>query len=56
MFQQIVTLQDLIKVKEEKLEIQPTSRNRVELSKAEADLKKYLVIEKEYLKQKAGMK
>jgi len=44
------------KVKEAQLEINPSAGNREELSKAEADLKKYLHMEEEYWKQKAGMR
>ncbi|XP_049388501.1 uncharacterized protein LOC125852861 [Solanum stenotomum] len=52
----IATLEDVIKVKEEQLEVQPTQANRAELSKMEAELRKYLSIEEEYWRQKAGMK
>ncbi|KAG5586748.1 hypothetical protein H5410_047182 [Solanum commersonii] len=37
-------------------EIQPSIRNRSELSKVEAELKKYLRIEEEFWRQKAEMK
>ncbi|KAH0712342.1 hypothetical protein KY289_008301 [Solanum tuberosum] len=39
-FQQIATIEDVIKVKEAQLEIQPSESNRVELHKMEAELKK----------------
>lgn len=55
-FQQISTLEDVIKVKEIQLEIRQSVQNRVELYKAQADLKRYLKIEEEFWKQKAGMK
>ncbi|XP_015167468.1 uncharacterized protein [Solanum tuberosum] len=55
-FQSIATLEDEIRVKECQLEINPTAENRSELNKAEAELKKYLYIEEEFWKQKAGMK
>lgn len=55
-FQRIATLEDLIKAKEVQLELHPTSINRSELSKAEAELRKYLVVEKEYWRQQAGMR
>ncbi|XP_015158226.1 uncharacterized protein [Solanum tuberosum] len=53
---QISTVEDVIKVKETQLEIFPTVQNRAELSRMEAELRKYLRIEEEYWKQKAGMK
>ncbi|XP_015161972.1 uncharacterized protein [Solanum tuberosum] len=49
-FQQIATVEDLIKVKETQLEILPTVENRAELSRMETKLRKYLKIEKEYWK------
>ncbi|XP_049389010.1 uncharacterized protein LOC125853369 [Solanum stenotomum] len=54
-FQQIATLEDVIKTKEIQLEMAPTKSNRVELHKAEADIKRYKHIEEEYWKQKAEM-
>ncbi|KAG5630392.1 hypothetical protein H5410_002109 [Solanum commersonii] len=54
--QQIATLEDVIKVKEAQFEINPSAGNMEELSKAEADLKKFLHLEEEYWKQKAGMR
>lgn len=38
------------------LEINPTTGNKDELNKSEAELNKYLHIKEEYWKQKAGMK
>ncbi|WMV41297.1 hypothetical protein MTR67_034682 [Solanum verrucosum] len=55
-FQQIATIEDVIKVKEAQLEIQPSESNRTELSKVEAELKKYLTLEEDFWRQKAGMK
>ncbi|WMV21122.1 hypothetical protein MTR67_014507 [Solanum verrucosum] len=55
-FQQIATIEDMIRVKEIQLEIQPSASNRAELSKVEADLKKYLQVEEDFWRQKAGMK
>ncbi|XP_059306203.1 uncharacterized protein LOC132057591 [Lycium ferocissimum] len=55
-FQQISTLEDVIKVKELQLELNPTGLNREELHKAQVDLNRYLTIEEEYWKQKSGMK
>uniref|UniRef100_M1AL69 RNA-directed DNA polymerase (Reverse transcriptase); Ribonuclease H n=1 Tax=Solanum tuberosum TaxID=4113 RepID=M1AL69_SOLTU len=55
-FQQIATMEDVIKVKEDQLEIQPSASNRADLNKVEAELKKYLRLEEEFWRQKAGMK
>jgi len=55
-FQKIATLEDVVKTKEVQLEISPTVENRSSLSKAEAELKRYLHIEEEYRKHKASMK
>ncbi|KAH0693029.1 hypothetical protein KY290_021200 [Solanum tuberosum] len=55
-FEKMATLEDLVRVKEIQLEISPTKGNRCELSKTEAELRKYLNIEEEYWRQKAGMK
>lgn len=55
-FLQVATLEDIIKVKEAQLEIMPSSENRTELCKVEADLRKYLKLEEEYWKQKAGLR
>uniref|UniRef100_A0A0V0IHV1 Putative ovule protein n=1 Tax=Solanum chacoense TaxID=4108 RepID=A0A0V0IHV1_SOLCH len=55
-FQQIATLEDMIRVNETQLEMSPTEANRATLSKANAELKRYLKIEEEYWRQKAGMK
>ncbi|XP_059295509.1 uncharacterized protein LOC132048840 [Lycium ferocissimum] len=49
-FQQIATLEDVIKVKELQLEVNPTGVNREQLHKAQVDLNRYLSIEKEYWK------
>ncbi|XP_049413166.1 uncharacterized protein LOC125876094 [Solanum stenotomum] len=55
-FQQIATIEDIIKVKEAQLEIQHSATNRAELSKEEAKLKKFLKLEEDFWRQKAGMK
>uniref|UniRef100_A0A0V0H9Y4 Putative ovule protein n=1 Tax=Solanum chacoense TaxID=4108 RepID=A0A0V0H9Y4_SOLCH len=55
-FQQVATLEDLVKTKEIQLEINPSGENRNALKMAEAKLKRYLHIEEEYWKQKACMK
>lgn len=49
-------MEDVIKVKEEHIEIQPTLKNRKKLSKAEADLKRLIKIEEDFWKQNAGIK
>jgi len=55
-FQQVATLEDIVKAKEMQLEINPTEENKSSLRKTEAELKRYLHIEKDYWKQKAGMR
>lgn len=55
-FQNVATLEDVVKVKEAQLEIQPTPQNREKLSKPESNLKRVRKIEKEYWKRKTGMK
>ncbi|KAH0721346.1 hypothetical protein KY290_006336 [Solanum tuberosum] len=55
-FQQIATIEDVIKVKEAQMEIHPSESNREGLRKVEAELKKFLKMEEEFWKQKAGMK
>ncbi|KAG5586862.1 hypothetical protein H5410_047296 [Solanum commersonii] len=47
-FQQIATLEDIIKVKEAQLQIHPSVDIKAELSKVEADLKKYLRLEEDF--------
>lgn len=42
------TLEDIIQVKEAQLEVDPSPENRVELSKVEAELKRYLKLEEEF--------
>lgn len=55
-FQQIITLEDVIKVKEVQFEIYPTPENRAELRRAEKDLRRLLKIEEKFWKQNSGMK
>ncbi|XP_060183220.1 uncharacterized protein LOC132613188 [Lycium barbarum] len=55
-FQQISTLEDTIKIKELQFELAPTLTNREELHKEQAELCRFLYLEEEYWKQKAGMK
>lgn len=42
-----VTIEDIIQVKEAQLEVNPSPKNGAQLSKAEADLKRYLNLEEE---------
>lgn len=49
-FQKIATLENVIKVKEIKIEIAPTKSYRLELHKKDAELKKYKRIEEEFWK------
>nr|XP_016516053.1 PREDICTED: uncharacterized protein LOC107832701 [Nicotiana tabacum] len=46
---------DIVMVKEMFFEEEPKTENRIVLQKAQSDLKKYLSIEEQYWKQKAGM-
>ncbi|XP_059295529.1 uncharacterized protein LOC132048860 [Lycium ferocissimum] len=55
-FQQISTMEDVIKVKELQFELNPSSLNREALHKAQADLNNYLCLEEVYWKQKSGMR
>lgn len=54
-FIQHTTLEDIIKVKEQQLELDPSSENRADLKRTEADLKRALKLEEEYWKQKLGI-
>lgn len=54
-FKQLAILEDIVRVKEMLFEEEPTTENRIVLQKAQSELKKYLNIEEQYLKQKAGM-
>lgn len=54
-FIQRATLEDIVRVKEEQLELDPTPKNREELSKVEAELRRNLKLEEEYWKQKSGL-
>lgn len=46
-FTQKATLEDIIRIKEAQLEVDPSPKNRPELSKIEAELKKFIKLEKE---------
>ncbi|XP_075103594.1 uncharacterized protein LOC142178164 [Nicotiana tabacum] len=54
-FKQLAILEDIVRVKEMLFEEEPTTENRIVLQKAQSELKKYLSIEEQYWKQKAGM-
>ncbi|XP_075091480.1 uncharacterized protein LOC142171691 [Nicotiana tabacum] len=54
-FKQLAILEDLVRVKEMLFEEEPTIENKIVLQKAQSELKKYLSIEEQYWKQKAGM-
>ncbi|XP_059301818.1 uncharacterized protein LOC132053727 [Lycium ferocissimum] len=55
-FQQIATIEDTIKVKELQFENNASRENRMQLHQAQAELTRFLHLEEEYWKQKAGMK
>lgn len=55
-FVQVATLEDIVNVKEAKLEIMPSLENRAELHRMQAELRKFMKLEEEFWKQKAGMK
>lgn len=55
-FHHIATIEDIIRVKETQIELQPSASNRAELNRTEADLKKYYKIEEDFWRQKVGMK
>ncbi|XP_075107109.1 uncharacterized protein LOC142180086 [Nicotiana tabacum] len=54
-FKQLAILEDIVTVKEMLFEEEPTTENRIVLQKARSELKKYLNIEEQYWKKKAGM-
>lgn len=54
-FVKISTLEDVCRMKEQQLEVNPTEQNKEELAKSEEVLRKYYEIEEEYWKEKAGM-
>jgi len=54
-FKKLAIMEDIVRVKEILFEDEPTIENRIVLQKAQAELKKYLSIEEQYWKQKAGM-
>ncbi|XP_075111230.1 uncharacterized protein LOC142181699 [Nicotiana tabacum] len=54
-FKLLAILEDIVRVKEMLFFEEPTIENRIVLQKAQSELKKYLSIEEQYWKQKAGM-
>ncbi|XP_070039118.1 uncharacterized protein [Nicotiana tomentosiformis] len=54
-FKKLAIVEDIVRVKEMLFEEEPTTENRNVLLKAQSKLKKYLSIEEQYWKQKAGM-
>ncbi|XP_075087665.1 uncharacterized protein LOC142169668 [Nicotiana tabacum] len=54
-FKQLAILEDIVKVKEMLFEEEPTIENRIILQRTQSGLKKYLILEEQYWKQKAGM-
>ncbi|XP_075103555.1 uncharacterized protein LOC142178123 [Nicotiana tabacum] len=52
---QLAIKEDIVKIKEILFEEEPTIDNKIILQKAQAELKRYLNIEEQYWKQKAGM-
>ncbi|XP_047267639.1 uncharacterized protein LOC124898061 [Capsicum annuum] len=55
-FQNIATLEDVIKVKKVQFEIQPLADNRTHIHKTKVELKRWMEIEEDFWKQKAGMR
>lgn len=49
------TLEDIVKMKEIQLELNPIEENRAELRKEAATLRRFQKVEEDYWKQKAGM-
>ncbi|XP_075087618.1 uncharacterized protein LOC142169628 [Nicotiana tabacum] len=54
-FKQLAILEDIVMVKEMLFEEEPTIENRIILQRTQSELKKYLSLEEQYWKQKAGM-
>ncbi|XP_019240115.1 PREDICTED: uncharacterized protein LOC109220106 [Nicotiana attenuata] len=54
-FQKIASLEELVLVHERQFEINPTQMNRQRLHKVQAEMIKYLALEEEFWRQKAGM-
>lgn len=54
-FEKIATLEGIIKVKDQEMEVRPTNENKNELSRTEQEVRSYCQIEEEYWRQKAWM-
>ncbi|XP_075076870.1 uncharacterized protein LOC142163479 [Nicotiana tabacum] len=54
-FKKISSLEEVVKVHEAQFEINPTRANRERLCKVQAELIKFLALEEQFWKQKAGM-
>nr|XP_009606476.1 uncharacterized protein LOC104100838 [Nicotiana tomentosiformis] len=54
-FKQIALREDVARVKEMLFEEEPTVENRIVLQKAQSELKRYLIIDEQYWKEKAAM-
>ncbi|XP_060182816.1 uncharacterized protein LOC132612735 [Lycium barbarum] len=53
-FKQVLIREEVVRVKEQLFDEDPSIINRIALQKAQAELKKYLIIEEQYWRQKAG--
>ncbi|XP_060202715.1 uncharacterized protein LOC132631129 [Lycium barbarum] len=53
-FKQLIIKEDIVRIKEQLFEDDPSAENRVVLQLAQAELKKYLHYEEEFWRQKAG--
>ncbi|KAH0651696.1 hypothetical protein KY284_031608 [Solanum tuberosum] len=54
-FNQLKVREDIVRIKEDLIENNPSVENRMVLQHAQAELRKYLHYEEEYWKQKAGI-
>ncbi|KAG5606965.1 hypothetical protein H5410_028457 [Solanum commersonii] len=54
-FQKVATLEDVVKVKELQLELDPSEENRAEMRRVATDLRKYQKYEEDLWKQKANL-
>ncbi|XP_060210656.1 uncharacterized protein LOC132637608 [Lycium barbarum] len=54
-FKQLVIREDIVKIKEQLFEENPSEENRMVMQRAQAELKLYLHYEEEFWRQKAGM-
>ncbi|XP_060183152.1 uncharacterized protein LOC132613118 [Lycium barbarum] len=54
-FKQLTIREDIVKIKEQLFEEDPSEENRIVLQRAQAEFKKYLHFEEEFWKQKSGI-